>query len=174
VTEAARLCQEAADAIGIAGRPLGAANAGLPRPEDPLDVLWQAATVLREHRGDGHVAALLVAGLDGCESLVWRAAVDSRRELLQPARGWSDQDWDDATARLVTRGWLDADGQPTAAGVSARDEIEKTTDELAAGPWRALGGKAVSRLAELLRPLAAAAAAGLPYPNPVGMAPPAG
>jgi hypothetical protein len=169
VTEAARLCREAAAAVEVAGRPLAAANADLPWPEDPFEVLWQAATVLREHRGDGHVAALLVAGLDGCESLMWRAALDSERRLLQPARGWSDQEWDQAAGRLAARGWLDAGGLPTAAGVAARDEVEARTDALAAGPWRALGGLAAARLAQLLRPLAADAAVGLPFPNPIGL-----
>ena len=169
VTEAARLCREAADAAEVAGRPLAAANADLPWPEDPFEELWQAATVLREHRGDGHVAAVLVAGLDGCESLVWRAAVDSERRLLQPARGWSDQDWEEAASRLAARGWLDAGGLPTAAAMAARDEVEARTDALAAGPWRALGGPKAARLAQLLRPLAAHAAVGLPFPNPIGL-----
>lgn len=169
VTEAARLLRGAAGGVEIAGRPLAAANADLPWPEDPLEVLWHAATVLREHRGDGHVAALLVAGLDGCESLVWRAALDIDRRVLQPARGWSDQEWDQAAARLVARGWLDAGGLPAAAGLAAYDELEARTDALAAGPWRAVGRPAAARLAELLHPLAARAAADLPLPNPIGL-----
>lgn len=169
VTEAARLCREAAGAAEVAGRPLAAANADLPWPEDPFEVLWQAATVLREHRGDGHVAALLVAGLDGCESLVWRASLDSERRLLQPARGWSDQEWDEAAGRLAARGWLDPGGMPTAAALAARDEVEAHTDALAAGPWRTLGHPAAARLAQLLSPLATGAAAALPFPNPIGL-----
>jgi hypothetical protein len=169
VTEAARLCREAAEAAELAGRPLAAANAALPWPDDPLDVLWQAATVLREHRGDGHVAALVTAGLDGCETLVWRAALDSDRQLLQPARGWTDDQWDQAARRLTERGWLDAAGQPTAAAAAARDEAEARTDALAAGPWLALGAPATDRLAELLRPLAQRAAGELPFPNPIGV-----
>ena len=172
VAEAAGLCREAAEAVDVTGRVLAAANAALPWPEDPLDVLWQATTVLREHRGDGHVAALLVAGLDGCESLVWRAAVDNDRLLLQPARGWSDQEWDDAASRLAARGWLDGDGRPTDVAVAARTEIEARTDALAAGPWQALGDAAVTRLELLLRPLADAASAALPFPNPIGLSEP--
>jgi hypothetical protein len=171
VTEAARLCREAAEAAEVTGRVLAAANAALPWPEDPLDVLWQASTVLREHRGDGHVAALLVAGLDGCESLVWRAAVDNDRQLLQPARGWSDQEWTAAEDRLTARGWL-LDGRPTDLATAAHHRIEAETDALAAGPWLALGGAATARLAELLRPLSEAAAAALPFPNPIGLSTP--
>jgi hypothetical protein len=172
VTEAAELCRAAAEVVEVSGRPLGAANAALPWPSDPLDVLWQAATVLREHRGDGHVAALVVAGLDGCESLVWRASIDNDRRVLQPARGWSDQEWDAAAARLTARGWLLEDGSATAVSIAAHDRIEASTDELAAGPWRALGAPAAARLAEILRPLADAAARALPYPNAIGLSAP--
>lgn len=172
LAEPARLCRAAAQAAPLAGRPLGAANAALPWPDEPIDVLWQACTVLREQRGDGHVAALLVAGLDGCESVAWRGALDIDRAYLQPARGWSDEEWAAAIERLNARGWLDADGRPTATGLAARDEIEATTDRLAADPWRELGERATARLAELLQPLSMAAAAMLPFPNPIGLTPP--
>jgi len=172
--DAAATLRRAAESVSIAGRPLGAANAHLPWPEDSLETLWQAATVLREHRGDGHVAALTVAGLDGCECLVWRAAVDSDRRILQPARGWSDEQWDAAHARLAERGWLDEQGRATATALAARDRIEAETDELAAGPWAALGAGETARLAALLAPLTKAAGADLPFPNPIGLAPPTG
>jgi hypothetical protein len=80
--------------LDCAGRVLAAANAALPAPDDALARLWQAATVLREHRGDGHFAALVTAGIDGCEALVLRCALDLRREDVQPARGWTDEQWD--------------------------------------------------------------------------------
>lgn len=169
VAEAAVLLRRAATAADVAGRTLAAANADLPWPDDPLGVLWQAATILREHRGDGHVAALLAAGLDGIETLVWRAALDNRREVLQPSRGWSDDEWAAAGERLTARGWLTADGHATPAAAAARDEIERTTDELAAGPWQRLGPEAVARLVTLLHPVAEAARTYLPFPNPIGL-----
>ena len=172
LAEAAALLRRAAEAAGFAGRPLGAANADLSWPEDPVGTLWQAATVLREHRGDGHVAALLVAGLDGAESLVWRASLDSSRDLLQPPRGWTDQEWAAAAARLTARGWLSG-GVATAPAYAARDAIERQTDDLAAAPWRELGPGATARLEELLTPVAQAARRLLPYPNPIGLPPPA-
>jgi hypothetical protein len=170
IVEAAQLLHEAATSIDFLGRPLGAALAALPWPDpaEPLDVLWHAATILREQRGDGHVAALLVEGLDGCESLVWRASVDTDRSILQPNRGWTDEQWDAAAARLTARGWLGADGRPTEPAVAARDRIEHTTDRLAAGPWRALGPDRTARLATLLEPLAKAALTVVPQPNPIG------
>jgi hypothetical protein len=171
VGEAAVLLRAAADGADLAGRPLAAANADLPWPDHPLEVLWQAATLLREHRGDGHVATLVAAGLDGVGSLAWRAAVDLDRQVLQPNRGWPDDEWEAAVHRLVDRGWLGADGSPTAAGLTARDSIERTTDDLAAGPWRRLGVEQTARLAGLLRPIAAAAEKHLPQPNPIGLPP---
>ena len=65
------------EGLTVDGRPLAAANVALPWPREPHLALWQAATVLREHRGDGHVAALVAAGIDGCEALALRTAVDA-------------------------------------------------------------------------------------------------
>jgi hypothetical protein len=71
----------------LGGRVLSAANSELPVSADPLTRLWQAATLLREHRGDGHFAALAAAGIDGCEAVVLRCAKDISRDLMQPVRG---------------------------------------------------------------------------------------
>lgn len=68
VAEAAELAREAVSGCSLAGRPLFAAYQALPWPIEPHLVLWHAATLLREFRGDGHVAALLAEGLDGCEA----------------------------------------------------------------------------------------------------------
>jgi hypothetical protein len=169
LADAVALIESAVDALEPAGRILGAANAALPKPEALLGRLWQAATTLREHRGDGHVAALVVAGLTGCEALAVRAGHDLPRELLQAARGWSDGQWDAAVHRLVTRGWLDGDGQVTMKGLTGYEKIEAETDALAAVPWNAIGPTATSRLTALLGPLSAACRAELPSPNPIGL-----
>lgn len=153
LTEAAHLAREAAEAAGMAGRPLAAANADLPWPDDPHLSLWQAATVLREHRGDGHVAALQAAGLDPCESLVSFAAVGAAPAEIFASRGWTGEEWDAARDRLIARGWMHPDGSPTDSGRKGRDEIERRTDELAAGPWRALGPARAGRLAQLVVPV---------------------
>jgi hypothetical protein len=172
VAAAADAARRAAEAAEVAGRPLGAANAALPWPDDPVEALWQATTVLREHRGDGHVAALVATGLDGIETLALRAALDDSRQVLQPNRGWTDEEWDAAVGRLAERGWLTPAGQPTDAGRSAYQEVEDVTDRLAAQPLDRIGAQATQRLAELLRPLAKLALADLPTPNPIGMAAP--
>ena len=174
VAEAAGLGRAAAEAADPAGRPIFAANADLPWPAEPHLVLWQAATLLREHRGDGHVVALTGAGLDGCESHVSMVAAGVlSREVLQPNRGWTDDDWADATARLRERGWLDEDDLVTDAGRSARRDIEHRTDELALSPWRVLGDEGAERLAELATPIVRQVVDGgaFPVPNPIGVPP---
>lgn len=166
---AAALLETAAGAAVTAGRVLGAANAALPSPTEPLARLWQAATVLREHRGDGHVLALVDAELDGCQALVLRDALYGGREQLQPNRGWTDSEWDDAARALARRGWLTDDGRPTAAGAAAHRDVESRTDRLAAQPWTALDPAGQGRLARLLAPLAEAASQVVPFPNPMGL-----
>ncbi|NYF57038.1 SCO6745 family protein [Micromonospora purpureochromogenes] len=158
LAEAAALARRAAEAADLAGRPLAAANADLPWPDAPHLALWQAATVLREHRGDGHVAALLTAGLDPTEALVSFAAVGAAPVEVFASRRWSAQEWAAARDRLAGRGLVDADGVATDAGYRLRDEVERRTDELAAAPWRALG-PAVGRLAQLLAPVTGAVVA---------------
>jgi hypothetical protein len=155
--------------VNCAGRVLAAANAALPVPDEPLARLWQAATVLREHRGDGHFAALVAAGLDGCEATVLRACLDGNREVLQPVRGWTDQEWDQAADALAGRGWLAADGTVTPAGHQAHREVEAATDRAASRPWQQLGPAGVADLAGLLAPIARACRAALPFPNPIGL-----
>ena len=167
--EAAELLEVPARAAATDGRPLGAANAALPRPADPLGRLWQAATVLREHRGDGHVTALVDAELTGCQALVLRDALYGGRDQLQPHRGWTDTEWDAAARALAGRGWLDDDGRATAAGADAHRAVEERTDRLAGQPWTALDPAGQARLREVMTPLATAAAVVLPDPNPVGV-----
>ena len=168
--EAARLARAATEGAGFAGRPLFAANAGLEWPEPSHLALWHAATLLREHRGDGHVAALLAAGLDGCSAHVTLVATGAlTRDVLQPNRGWSDEDWEAAAERLMARGWLDDAGELTEGGRVTRRAVEDATDELALEPWAALGKEGSERLAELLEPVARAVAHDIPLPNPIGL-----
>ena len=111
--------------------------------------------------------------MDGCEALVLRGALDLRRDFLQPARGWTDEEWQEAADRLAGRGWLDAESRATDAGRAALDEAERITDALAAGPWRALGEVGTERLAALLAPLTRAVFTEVPYPNAIGVPAPA-
>lgn len=155
-----------------AGRPLFAANRDLDVPDDAVAALWQAATTLREHRGDGHVALLTAEGLDGCEAHVLFAACEGvSAELYQQSRGWSDDDWHRATEGLAARGHLQDDGTPTEQGRAFRDAIERRTDELAIAPYVAAGEDELRRLVDELTPSARAVAASgeIMFPNPMGL-----
>jgi hypothetical protein len=169
---AAGLLWRAIDELDFSGRVLAAADAALPLPDNGsagLARLWQAATVLREHRGDGHFAALAAADIDGCEAVVLRCCLDLRREDLQPVRGWTDEAWEDALARLARRGWVGTDGELTSVGREAHAAVENATDWAAARPWARLGPETTAEIVNVLSPLAQACASAHPYPSPVGV-----
>jgi hypothetical protein len=179
---AAGLLWRAVGELDCAGRVLAAANVALRALGDGgaagssgaawsggLARLWQAATVLREHRGDGHFAALAAADIDGCEAVVLRCGLDLRREDMQPIRGWTDEQWDGAQSRLADRGWVAPDGKLTGAGRDAHAAVEEATDRAAARPWARIGTEATAELATVLTPVAKACASVIPYPSPIGV-----
>jgi hypothetical protein len=159
--------------LDCAGRVLAAANAALPDPGDgppsSIDRLWQAATLLREHRGDGHFAALAAAGFDGCEAVVLRCGLDLRREDMQPIRGWTDEQWDAAQTRLADRGLMEVNGKLTSEGLDAHAAIEDATDRASARPWTRLGEQATAEMRAVLTPLAQACASLMRFPSPIGV-----
>ncbi|QKW40378.1 hypothetical protein HUT06_13230 [Actinomadura sp. NAK00032] len=164
---AAPLLREVVLAAGGGGRALFAANRDLDVPEDPVEALWQAATALREHRGDGHVALLAAEGLSGLEANVLASAAGVvPAERLQQSRGWSPEEWDAAAGALARRG-LAAGGEATAEGRALKDAIERRTDELAAPPYGVLDDPEALRAS--LVPAAKAAAGEMPFPNPIGL-----
>jgi hypothetical protein len=172
--ELATLLWRAAEACGCDGRPLAAGWAALPQPSTPWGRLWLAATVLREHRGDGHVLAAVHAGLSGLETTLTHIGdgVIGRRDV-QPHRGWSDKAWTTAADRLRDRGVLDDEGRLTEPGRELRHRIEQDTDRLASAPVEELGTD-LERLLELAVPLSRALIDGgvVPVPNPMGVARP--
>lgn len=152
---AVELIRPAAEAVAasLGGRPLAAAHLALAWPDEPRVALWHAITVLREHRGDGHVACLTEAGLEPCDALVLHAASgDVPKEALQQTRRWSDDDWAAAVERLAGRGLVDGEGQFTDEGRAHREALEARTDELAVAPWTAIGPDACEELRTLIRP----------------------
>lgn len=158
--EAAVLARRAAESVAghPEGRPLFAAHAALPWPDQPHLVLWHAQTVLREFRGDGHVAALLLAGLTGLEALVLHAASgEVPVHFLQRSRGWSDEQWAETVGRLRGRGLIEGD-EPVLSdsGRAQRAWIEAATDRLATPAYTVLGADGCDRLAELTRPMSRA------------------
>ncbi|MFG2698425.1 hypothetical protein [Kitasatospora sp. NPDC048407] len=170
IDAAATALDEAVAQLDCAGRVLAAANAALPRPTNVYGRLWQAATVLREHRGDSHVAALVAAGLDGCEAPVLHCALDASREVLQPMRGWTDTEWEAAAARLVERGWLTAQGTVTELGRIQHRSIEAATDLAAGRVWESMPQDELDRLKADLKPIAAICRDRMPV-NPLAMPP---
>jgi hypothetical protein len=157
VAEAAGLARRAAESAApwADGRPLYAAYAELPWPSEPHLVLWHAQTVLREFRGDGHVAALLVAGISGLESMILQiAAGEADETFLRKTRGWHRPQWQAAVDGLRERGLIEGE-QPslTDAGRELRAGVEATTDRLGTAPYLVLGADGCARLAELTRPL---------------------
>ena len=168
---AAEVARQAASVAPVAGRPIAAANAALDWPDEPHLALWQATTILRESRGDGHVAALVGAGLTPCQACVTiSAAGGPSKEVLKVGRGWSDEDWALAEDDLRSRGLLSGDVL-TEAGLRLRQQVEDTTDALAEQGWRALGDDLTAELHDLVHPLSAALMASglIPSNNPMGM-----
>ncbi|MGI5400569.1 SCO6745 family protein [Streptomyces sp. CA-135486] len=152
--EVLALTRRAADAAceHAQGRPLFAAHAALPWPEEPVLQLWHAQTLLREFRGDGHVACLLSEGVGGLEALVLHAATgEVPVDFLKGSRAWPEEEWADTEERLRTRGLLDGDSL-SPEGVRLRRHIEDRTDRLALPAYAALGDADCERLAELASP----------------------
>lgn len=166
MAEAAALAVRAAEGGHREARALYAANADLPVPGEPHLALWHAATLLREHRGDGHVAALAVAGLSGIEAIVLHNATGTaaRSTLLKRTRGWSDGQWAAARDQLRGRGLLDGAGEITEAGVALRGEVEALTDRLDAAPYEHLGPAGTARLTELAGGFTRTLRAGAAFP----------
>ena len=142
LAEAAGLTQRAAMVAceRPEGRPLFAAHASLPWPEEPHLALWHGQSLLREYRGDGHIAALTLEGLSGLEALITHAASgDVPAPVLQASRAWSDDEWAAGVEALAARGIVEPDGSFTEAGRAQRQAIEDATDRAAMAPYVALG-----------------------------------
>ncbi|MBP2326763.1 hypothetical protein JOF56_007148 [Kibdelosporangium banguiense] len=159
----ATLLRKAAESIAddVTGRPLFAAHAALPWPTQPHVVLWHAQTLLREHRGDAHIAALLLAGLSGIEALITHAAsgaIDA--ETLRKTRRWSEAEWQQGIDALRERDWLTSDAEPTftPSGEARRAEIERRTDENSTAAYVHLGEEACAEVQALVKPYSRALA----------------
>jgi hypothetical protein len=171
VAEAAALARRAAVAGDPVGRPLFAGHASLTWPDEPELVLWHAATLLREFRGDGHIAALVCEGLDGIGAHVTFAATGAvPRDVMQSSRGYTDGEWAAGEEALRGRGLLDDNGGLTDAGRAMRERVERRTDDLTLTALETLGDQDAARLVELVRPLSRRIVmnGGVPVPNPMG------
>ena len=168
VVEAAELARAATVDLPLEGRPLFAGHAGLDWPTEPHLVLWHASTLLREFRGDGHVAALINAGLSGVDALVTHHATGRgfTEAAAKATRGWSDDEWAASVDSLTERGLL-AGGDLTPAGVAVREQVEDATDRADQAALRTLGDERTARVIELGKALSARAAAAGAFPPEV-------
>ncbi|MDA2805347.1 SCO6745 family protein [Nocardiopsis suaedae] len=155
---AAELARTAAEAAceRVDGRPLFSAYAALPWPGEPHLVLWHAQTLLREFRGDGHIALLVAQGTSGLEALVAHAATGNIPvKFLTMSRAWPEEEWDAAAERLRDKGLVRKDELAlTDKGAEHRAELEAATDRLSAAPYAALGDEGCEELVRLGGPLA--------------------
>lgn len=172
VAVAAELAGRAAREAPLDGRPLFAANLALPWPEDPLAALWHATTLLREQRGDGHVAVLAAAGVSGRESNVLHAAAGRvQPDYIARTRDYDEAAWRHYEQRLAERGLLNEDGSLTTSGRQLKDHIESRTDTLALSALDALSDDEVEALFKALTPITRMVIAGgdIPAATPMSL-----
>lgn len=168
VLEVADALLAAASSLSYAGRPLAAAHHALPSPETPMTRLWHAASVLREYRGDGHLAVLTAANVGPVDSNILEVGIGKAGDDQQSLRGWSDEDWAAGMERLKARGWIQETGELAELGRAEREEIEALTD--------ATSNDAIAHLANtgvadsLLAWARTVTKSGIiPFPNPTGV-----
>lgn len=118
--------------LDFAGKPLAAAHASVALSDEPLERFWVLDAVVREYRGDCHVALLVGEGLNGIDANVLNVAAGRTFPQQQQLRGWSDEEWADGKDRLRKRGWLNEAGELTEAGTAFRNELEDRTDQVCA------------------------------------------
>ncbi|KOV86746.1 hypothetical protein [Nocardia sp. NRRL S-836] len=155
VPRAADLTTKAATSAPTEGRVMYAGLRTLPIPADPLTRLWHSATVLREHRGDGHVAALVTNGIGGTEAHVISAIAMGIHppESFGRIHHLPGERLAAVMAGLRERGLVDADGRFTDLGRETQHRVEALTDDLAAPPYDALSEEELAELVALLEPI---------------------
>ncbi|MET8850339.1 MarR family transcriptional regulator [Amycolatopsis sp. NPDC004625] len=157
ITRTADLLLKAATSASVEGRALYAALRTVPVPREPVARLWHAATLLREHRGDGHIVALVAEGIGGTEAHVLHAL-----SIDLPAKDFG-RVWHLPATQLEAvidgmreRGLIGADGWLTPEGRAAKERVETMTDRLAEAPYTALSPTELDRLVTELEPISAA------------------
>ncbi|HZX53583.1 MAG TPA: hypothetical protein VFE86_02835 [Ilumatobacteraceae bacterium] len=154
IEEARALIDPVVNGLNIGGKPLAAGNAAVALPDDPMVALFQQITVVREWRGDAHIAVLVANEVAPCDCLVW--SVSTGRfplRIAQVTRRWTEDEWAAAQDRLRSHGWLDAEGAVTPAGAEERDRLEAETDRLCEPIWEPIDDDGARRLIELITPI---------------------
>lgn len=173
VHAAERLLRTVVDRLDPGGRIFFAAHLRLDQPDEPVESIWHACTLLREHRGDGHIAAAIGEGLSSLDLLVLTDKLSiTPVDHAVDNRGWSRDQWDERIDYLTRLGMLDASGNLTAAGRSAREAIEARTDVAAQDAWASLDPHDLKTLYGCLRRISESVTNFrhyLSYPNPIGV-----
>ena len=161
LSEAATLARRAAEVAcdHLDGRPLFAGHASLPWPDESHLVLWHAQSLLREFRGDGHIAALLAAGLSGLEAAISHVATgEVPGAVMLATRDWPADEWAAGIEGLQARGILEPGEELalTDTGRSQRQWIEDVTDATSVVAYETLGEDGCAQLRTLARPLSKA------------------
>jgi Helix-turn-helix family len=143
------LLERAVAPLSVLGRPMFAGLSALPMPTDPMGRMWRLGDLLREYRGDAHVAAAAAAGLDGCDlQVLTERCAGMPPRTYAAGRGWDPTQLAGAEDRLTARGLL-VDGQPTSAGLVAREALEAETDRLCVAMIDAIGDGVVELVGRL-------------------------
>ena len=154
VSIAVELAQQAIAATSGTGRTLYSGWNSLPWPDEPHLALWQACTVLREHRSGSHLLALATEELDGPQSVITQVAVNEAPvDWIQHEAGWSDAAVEEAKRLLRARGWLDDADQATAQCYEGRRRVEALTDSFDGRHWEQLGADKCTELSEVMNAL---------------------
>lgn len=165
------LMQSAVLSIAPHGRPLFAANRAIAPEGIPLRDFWQWCTTVREHRGDSHVAALAVLGINGLEATILLAierGIDL--EMFEQSRGWHRDHIDRTVERLIGIGLLQSRHELSDDGLRLRTEVEEMTDRQAYAVISRLGSdypavlEVLEMAAEQIR-----SQNEIPFPNPMGL-----
>ncbi|MEV7551224.1 MarR family transcriptional regulator [Amycolatopsis sp. NPDC089917] len=164
VERAADLLLKAATSAPAEGRALYAALRTVPVPREPPARLWHAATLLREHRGDGHIVALVAEGIGGTEAHVLHAlSIDMPAHEFGRVGHLRAAQLTEVIEGMRDRGLVGADGWLTSAGRSAKERVEAMTDRLAEAPYNTLDAGELGRLVTDLEPISAALQASFPW-----------
>ncbi len=154
VSIAVDLAQQAIAATSGTGRTLSSGWNSLPWPDEPHLALWQACTVLREHRSGSHLLALATEELDGPQSVITQVAVNEAPvDWIQHEAGWSDAAVEEAKKLLRARGWLDDADQATSQCYEGRRRVEALTDSFDGRHWEQLGADKCTELSEVMNAL---------------------
>lgn len=152
---AAELLTKAATSASVEGRPMYAALRALPVPDDVVARLFQAASTLREHRGDGHIAALMAEGVGRLEAHVLLAlAMDMRAEKFGRIHHLPAAQIDTVKSGMCDRGLIGDDGWLSEQGRAVKQRVESLTDYLASKPYESLEPGELEELIDALEPLA--------------------